>query len=50
MVDLSKDLYGLISRDCEGRSGKTPPFTVGMKAEPFAPISKTINLIKVLHA
>lgn len=24
------------SRDCEGRSGKAPPFRVGMKAEPFA--------------
>jgi len=39
-----------ISRDCEGQSGKTPSFTVGMKAEPFALISKNINLIKLLHA
>jgi hypothetical protein len=23
-------------RDCEGQSGKAPPFRVGMKAEPFA--------------
>jgi len=36
-------VLGFISRDCEERSGKTPPFTVGMRAKPFALMQKTIK-------